>query len=76
MAAYLFFCFNSKRLKNCIFQKVISCFCVLHWDPHETNFGSLVTKLSHTLLIVNSPIYYCILSYRLPNPHGRTVLDP
>ena len=42
----------------------------------KTNSGSLVIKLPHTLLIVNPPIYYCILSQRSPGPHGKIVLGP
>ena len=36
----------------------------------------MVTKLPHTLLIVNPPICYCTLSYRSPEPHGKIVLVP
>ena len=42
----------------------------------KTNSGSLVTKLPHTLLIVNSPVFHRTLIYRSPGPHDQIVFGP
>ena len=68
------FCFSFKHLTNIIFQKEI-CFIFLFAQTFsKTNSGSLVIKLPHTLLLVNPPIYHCILSQISPGPHGKIVL--
>ena len=50
MVRYLF-CFSSKHLVNLIFEK--SFFFYFTWDFPKINSDSLMTRLSHTLLIVN-----------------------
>ena len=74
---FFFFCFSSSRSTNLIFQKSdFVLFLYFTLSSPKTNSGSLGTKLPHTLLIVNPPIFYCTLSYRSPGPHGKIVLGP
>ena len=74
VAAYHFFLYFQVFNKFNFSQSDFVLFFYFSLSSPNNNSGSLVTKLPHTLLIVNPPTFYYTLSYRSPGLHGKIVL--